>query len=278
MLPALAGALLLAACATPFEVSDVNTIKATATPSGGTAFSRALFDEYKVYAKQEAEVEYEWDDAAIFARKGLAIVQGTNVMPENVADWSMPAARATELNGVRARLMGYFDGGARERVPAIAAKAQAKFDCWVEEEHEGDADSSCRKDFLALEPQLKPQPVVAAPPTPKIVKTFIVYFDFNKADITAQAAKTLKEVAAAQAEIKPLNIFVSGHTDTVGTSTYNKKLSDKRAAAVTSDLAKLGVKASVFDVKTYGKDKLAVATGDNVKEPKNRRVEIYFEK
>ncbi|MGE5503831.1 MAG: OmpA family protein [Actinomycetota bacterium] len=277
MLPALAGAALLAACATPWEVSDVNAVqKAQAT--GGTAFTKALLAEYAAYAKYEAEVEYEWDDAAIFARKGLRAAGGEAVEPAQVSDYSkVPAARVPELADARARLMGYFAGGSRERVPAASATAQVKFDCWVEEENEGDANSDCRAAFLKIEPELKPK-AVAEPAKPKIIKTFIVYFDFNKADITKAAKKTLDEVAAEQKKLQPANIYLSGHTDTVGTSAYNDKLSAKRANAVAAALGKMGVASKVLDLKSFGKTKPAVATKDNVKEGKNRRVEIYFEK
>jgi outer membrane protein OmpA-like peptidoglycan-associated protein len=275
-LPALAGAALLAACATPWEVSDVQSVQ-TAQATGGTAFTKALLTEYAAYAKYEAEVEYEWDDAAIFARKGLRAATGEVVEPSLVTDYSkIPAARAPELNDARARLMGYFAGGARERVPAAAATAQVKFDCWVEEENEGDANSDCRAAFLKIEPELKPKAVAA--PTPKIIKTFIVYFDFNKADITKDANKVLADVVAEQKKLQPANIYLSGHTDTVGKSAYNDKLSAKRANAVAAALGKKGVAAKVLDVKSFGKTKLAVPTADNVKEGKNRRVEIYFEK
>ncbi len=269
---------LTAACATPWEVSDVNDILATPAPTAGSAFTKALFSEYQAAAKYEAQVEYEWDDAAIFARKGLRAAAGEAVEPEQSGqNWVVPAARAKEVADARARLVGYWGNGARERVPAAAAKAQVSFDCWVEEEAEGDSNSDCRATFLKTEPELQVKPVVAAPPVPKIVKTFIVYFDFNKASITPAAQKTLKEVAAAQGEIKPSSIYVSGHTDTVGKSAYNDKLSLNRAKAVASALAKLGVSTTV-DQKAFGKTKLAVPTKDNTKEAKNRRVEIYFEK
>lgn len=266
---------LAAACATPWEVADVNEIMVAPAPTVGSAFTKALFAEYKAYAIHEAKDEYEWDDAAIFARKGLRAATGEVVAPEEVASWSMPAARVKEVTDARARLVGYFGNGARERVPAATAKAQAMFDCWLEEEHEGDANSNCRAAFLKVEPELQVKPVMAV--TPKIVKTFIVYFDFNKATLTKASQKVLKDVAVANGEIKPTSIYVAGHTDTVGKSAYNDKLSAKRASVVAAALGKMGV-TSKLDQKSYGEAKLAVPTKDNTKEGKNRRVEIYFEK
>ena len=259
-------------------MSDVNTILAAPAPTAGTAFTKALFTEYQAAAKYEAQVEYEWDDAAVFARKGLRAATGEVVAPEELGvNWTVPAGRVKEVSDARARLIGYFGNGSRERVPAASAKAQAAFDCWVEEEAEGDTNSDCRATFIKTEPELQVKPAAAAPAAPKIVKTFIVYFDFAKASLTKDAQKTLKDVAKAQAEIKPSAIYVTGHTDTVGKAALNDKLSAKRANAVAAALAKLGVSSSV-DQKWFGKTKLAVPTKDNVKEAKNRRVEIYFEK
>lgn len=265
---------LLGACATPWEVADVNEILEAPAPTVGSPFTKALFTEYKGYAKHEAQVEYEWDHAVVFARKGMAAHGGKITDPELTADWPLMPDRVKELDAARARLIGYFGNGARDRVPAAAAKAQVMFDCWVEEEAEGDTNSDCRAAFLKVEPEL--QVKAAAPAAPKIVKTFIVYFDFNKSSLTKEAMKTLKEVAAAAGEIKPSSIYVAGHTDTVGNNAYNDKLSSARAASVEKQLAKMGIKS--IDAKSFGFTKLAVPTKKNVKEAKNRRVEIYFEK
>jgi len=277
LLPALAGALALSACAMPWQVVDVQDAMEV-TASGGSAFTKELTEQYKTQTIYEVKAEVEWRHAVIFARKALRAATGEVVPAENPANWEIDDATAAKtLADAYGRLQGYFAQGARERVPAVAAQAQAAFDCWVEEEWEGEGatETNCRDTFLAAEPQLK-APIVAA--APKVIKTFIVYFDFNKADINKAAKKVLDEVVKAQAELKPVAIFLSGHTDTVGNDRYNQALSNKRAAAVAAALDKLGVKTSTFDLKAFGKTKLAVPTKDNVKEGKNRRVEIYFEK
>ena len=278
----LMGGLVMAGCTTP---AFVDTLDASSAPSGSSAFTQALLDEYKTYTRHEANVEYDWADATIFANKGTMVAQGKSVGPEDLSKWAIPSAHLSELTDARARLMGYLSNGSTERAPAAAAKAQVMFDCWVEEENEGDDENAaaCRSQFLAQEPML--QPVMAAAPAPApvvqpqapmVVRTFIVYFDFNKSNITSVAKKTLDEVAAAQDEIRPSNIYVSGHTDAVGGSAYNNKLSTKRAQVVVDALAKLGVHSSFFDVRTFGKSRLAVPSSS--REPLNRRVEIYFEK
>ena len=70
-------ALGLSGCASPFDIDDVYTLQATQA-QGGTPFTRALTDEYRAQANDEANTEYEWGDAGWFARKGL---QAANVRP-----------------------------------------------------------------------------------------------------------------------------------------------------------------------------------------------------
>ena len=72
----------------------------------------------------------------------------------------------------------------------------------------------------------------------------------------------------------PVDISVVGHTDTVGEKEYNYALSLKRAKAVASILHEKGVDPSILDITSHGKDNPLVPTGDQVSEPRNRRVEI----
>jgi len=272
LLPALAGALALSACAMPWEVSEVQSAKSLVA-TGGTPFTQALTEEYKAQAAYEADVEQEWRHALIFSRKAVRAAAGEVVQPEDLASWDVPAAALPALSSARAKLVADFDAGARECRPALAAKAQAALDCWLEEEWEGDADATCKTAFFDTEPKLKGTAKVER----KITKTFTVYFDFNKSDINAQAKKSLAEAIKAVAEVQPVEIFVAGHTDTVGASAYNLRLSQRRAEAVSAALTKAGIKNTVLDVKYYGKTQPAVPTKDNVKEAKNRRAEILFE-
>jgi len=276
---AIGTAALAAACATPWEVADVQTAIEAPSASTGPAFTRALFDEYRGLAKFEALEEYDWINAAVFARKGLRAADGEVVAPENLSEWDIPADRVAELTAARAKLTGYLSTGAADRLPAVAAKAQASFDCWVEEESEGDSLSECRSDFVKAVSQLEPPPpppaVAPAAVEPKIIRTFVVYFDFNKSTLSKKAHKTLAEVVAARTELAPTSVHVIGHTDTSGKAAINDRLSAQRASVVAAALAHHGVQA---DQKAVGKAQPAVETGDGVPELRNRRVEILFEK
>jgi len=81
---------------------------------------------------------------------------------------------------------------------------------------------------------------------------------------------------AAQSAIQgnATNIVATGHTDTVGTDSYNLALSKHRAAVVKAELVKDGVPANEIGTNGVGEQDLAVPTADQVNEPRNRRVEI----
>lgn len=69
-------------------------------------------------------------------------------------------------------------------------------------------------------------------------------------------------------------IEVDGYTDTTGTHEYNEQLSQARADAVASVLVRHGVNSRRIVTRGLGETQLAVPTGNNVSEPRNRRVVI----
>jgi len=115
-------------------------------------------------------------------------------------------------------------------------------------------------------------PALAALPKPPA--RFIFYFEHDSADLTAESQALLKKVLGTILERAPVDVSVVGHTDTVGKKEYNYALSLKRAKAVASILQGKGVDPSTLDITSHGKDNPLVPTGDQVSEPRNRRVEI----
>ncbi|WP_417450280.1 OmpA family protein [Kordiimonas sp.] len=119
----------------------------------------------------------------------------------------------------------------------------------------------------------KPEPKPAVLPGP-----FIVFFDFDKADITADAARIIREAAKAFKEQKVVRLATTGHTDTVGTEAYNMRLAQRRAEAVKAALIAEGVNADNIMTDAKGESNLLVSTGDGVREPQNRRAEIVLKR
>ncbi len=153
-----------------------------------------------------------------------------------------------------------------------------------------------------------PPPAPTAPAA--TVKQYMVFFDFDRSNITAQAAATIKQAAdaakmggtsgrsandcaadarrrgiegealrtfVAQCTGSVTRIAVTGHTDTSGAPAYNMALSLRRANAVKDALVREGIAAASIAVTGRGETQLLVQTGDNVREPQNRRVEIVLQ-
>jgi outer membrane protein OmpA-like peptidoglycan-associated protein len=125
-------------------------------------------------------------------------------------------------------------------------------------------------------------PIVAPPPPPPPQPTaepeqFVIFFGFNKCNITAEADAVLSEAASAAKTTGAASILIVGHTDTVGSNSYNQKLSDCRASATKSGLVSKGINEGQISASGRGETELLVKTGDNVKEPQNRRATIDLE-
>jgi iron complex outermembrane receptor protein len=116
-------------------------------------------------------------------------------------------------------------------------------------------------------------PPIQAPAAPK---SYLVFFDFNKSDLTPQAREIVDTAAKNAAAAKVTQLTVTGHTDTVGSDAYNMRLSRRRAESVAAQLEKDGVPASEIAIVAKGKRDLLVPTADGVREPQNRRVQIVY--
>ncbi len=120
-------------------------------------------------------------------------------------------------------------------------------------------------------PKPKPKP---APPAP--LRSYIVFFDWDKADIRADAQMVLVAAAAYAKRRGLVRVNLTGHADLSGKTGYNMRLSLRRAQAVRVAFIKLGISASDISLVGRGESQPLVATADGVREPRNRRVEIAF--
>ena len=121
------------------------------------------------------------------------------------------------------------------------------------------------------QPMPAPAPVVAAVP-----QSYMVFFDFDKYDLTPEAQRILSAAAQDYQRHGYVRVVVTGHTDTVGTSQYNQKLSERRSNAVKNYLVKLGVDPHAIMAMGVGKNGLLVPTANGVREAQNRRAEIVL--
>ncbi len=124
------------------------------------------------------------------------------------------------------------------------------------------------------------QPEAAPPPPPPAAPTapsYMVFFDWDRSDLSQQALATIQQVAQAYKQRGSARVTATGHTDTSGPADYNMALSLRRANAVKDALVRDGVPATAIAVVGRGEQGLLVPTPDGVREPQNRRVEIVMQ-
>jgi outer membrane protein OmpA-like peptidoglycan-associated protein len=101
-----------------------------------------------------------------------------------------------------------------------------------------------------------------------------VFFDWDKDEITPQAAAILDNAAAAYQQTGSANVVLAGNADRSGTADYNVGLSQRRADNVKAYLAGRGVPDTAMTTEAYGESRPLVETADGVREPQNRNVQI----
>jgi len=119
-------------------------------------------------------------------------------------------------------------------------------------------------------------PAAAAVPASPVSRSYLVFFDWDKAVLTDRARQIVAEAAANSTKVQYTRLEVNGYTDTSGTPRYNQGLSLRRAQAVAAELVKDGVPKSAISIQGFGDTHLLVQTGPGVREPQNRRVEIII--
>ncbi len=124
-------------------------------------------------------------------------------------------------------------------------------------------------------PQPAAPPPVAAP-VQQEARSYLVFFDWDRADLTDRARQIVAEAAKAATRVQVTRIEVAGHADRTGPDGYNMRLSLRRAQAVSAELVRLGVPRSSITTQGFGERNPPVQTADGVREPQNRRVEIVF--
>jgi len=216
---------------------------------------------------------------------------------------AIEAAPNPAVGPVHDRLATALAAG-KDKFPEQAARAQSDYDCWVlfGMVPAGAANAAACKNQLdaslpALEVSLRPAapimpapaPVTAPPPAPVASApvppvapapaqasgtNFTVYFEFDSWTLTAEDLTVLTNVINAARTGGQSHISVVGHTDTSGSAAYNQRLSVRRANVAVEALVDMGARRAAIKASGVGENDLAVQTGDNVKEAKNRRTVI----
>ena len=261
----LAGAALVAAGCTNIPGANLGgTFGAAdflAENMAGGDFNAELAKQYQGLAAQNASQEVNWMDAAGYMDRSRAAAAG------GVTPWD-PAALG--IGGDAASMYSEVSQGIAANAnknPAACAEAQALWDQWLEAQYQ--APGGC---LDADEIKAKFDAAYAA--CIGVSGDYIVYFGFDRSDLTSAAQGVIADVVSAVSGVANPIISLVGHADTSGSAQYNVGLSQRRVNRVASALDAAGVNMGGVTRAARGEADPAVATGDGVREPRNRRVEI----
>ncbi|MXO94533.1 OmpA family protein [Erythrobacter arachoides] len=125
-----------------------------------------------------------------------------------------------------------------------------------------------------------PPPPPPAPPAPPVQQCntgpYIVFFDWDRSDITPEAATVLNSAVTSYRDCGTARVMLAGHADRSGSTQYNVGLSERRNAAVRDYMTGRGVPAARINSQAFGESQPRVATADGVRELQNRRVEVTY--
>jgi OOP family OmpA-OmpF porin len=244
------------------------------SPSG-TAFDNSLAQQYMGLSGVE-KASGDHKDADAYARRAMAAAEGNPTQPDAPEYRQLlPNKYKAELTAERQRLVTALDSSGRTKAPADAARAQAMYDCWIEQATENFQEKhiqACRDAYMTA--IAKVEAALAVPAPVAAPSNYLVFFDFGKSTLTPEAVDIVN--AAASGAMAPgTSITVIGNTDTVGSAEYNMALGQRRADAVAAQLNAAGFQGAIT-TESRGENNLLVPTGDGVAEPQNRRAEILI--
>jgi outer membrane protein OmpA-like peptidoglycan-associated protein len=122
-----------------------------------------------------------------------------------------------------------------------------------------------------LPPPPAPEPAIQCSPGP-----FIVFFEWDKSDITPEASSILDNAVTQYTNCGNAQVMLAGHADKSGSASYNVGLSQRRADAVRGYLSSRSIPEGSISTEAFGESRPRVDTADGVREVQNRRVEVMY--
>ena len=126
--------------------------------------------------------------------------------------------------------------------------------------------------------QVRQAEVPPAPPPPPVVACntgpYIVFFDWDRSEVTAEAGSILDSMAQNFQACRNGKVVIDGYTDRSGSDAYNQRLSERRAEAVRQYLGGRNLPTGAMTTRGLGESSPRVPTADGVRELQNRRVEV----
>lgn len=107
---------------------------------------------------------------------------------------------------------------------------------------------------------------------PIVDRSFIVFFDWGS---TAISERGQQVIAEAVRHFEGHRLRLDANADRSGPAGYNRRLSRRRGEAVRDELVRQGFPSDRITIRAFGESRPLVPTKDGVREPQNRRVDIF---
>lgn len=234
-------------------------------------YDKYLAQGYIKFSHLQAE-RYDWSESEYFAAKAKKIIEGNQVLPEEVGSRKIKSNATAQLTKGREDLMKLIEYKDIDIFQKDLARVQLLFDCWLEQESQSLQNQKyCKYRFLKeiSDIQLKKEEYERDTATEYV---YDIFFDLNS--YTVDSDTTVDKVAEDAELMENYRVYLEGYSDTTGTAIYNKKISKKRALSVRNKLIEKGIDKNKIYYNFFGEDDLIVHTSDNVLEKRNRRVVI----
>lgn len=235
-------------------------------------YEYALAKEYLVLAARQANLYFDNGKAHYYATKGLKVLTGAKVLPEDIRLRAYRSRDRHALAHAREEVMALLKKRVQALTPIAMAQVVAKFDCWVEEQEEGWTrltPHSCKADFERALRSVHHES--AERPFGHPVS---LYYKLGKTTLTERNRRVLDELMAIIHKRPRTKIHIDGYADKTGNDRINRRVSHERAMHVEDYFLRRGVPLSRMEKHWHGSHMAKGHKG--VPHKKDRRTDIHL--
>jgi outer membrane protein OmpA-like peptidoglycan-associated protein len=245
---------------------------------GPTEFRHYLARRYTMLSTGEQQ-DYDIKDSTYLSAAAVNALDGGVIAPHPLEGVMIVSSRPGELENARAFLINVAQNGAVDKMPRAYANALSAFDCRTEQQQsEPNASHNtqqCRRIYMRNAERLAPLATHGETHAQyeNLRTLHSVYFAWDHYNLTPQAKQKLDAAHDMLVDTRNGKLIISGYADSSGNAAYNQRLSEKRAETVANYL-NLPAERFEIRVQAFGERYLHVPTGDGVRMPQNRVVDI----
>lgn len=207
-----------------------------------------------------------------------------------IIDDNMPDSIMDKLVGLKEKL--FSDEKGKEKISSINKQEEGKLvsdmskeetpSIQIEESNNIDEESKTEELNTSVQQQVEENQEKQKEITKQMLQKQIndllsenkIIFKRRSTEVTKESYKVIEQIAKILKDNEEIKLEIAGHTDSRGSASLNKRISQKRANSVKKEFIKLGIKKSRLKAVGYGEDFPIAKDDENGLSPINRRVEL----